>query len=370
MEFEKEIKTYATSVIADDIYRNIAELAKKTIENGVLPYTESKPLPQDMNVVNGRHLGDINKIQLELKAASIGAKSLQWIYGADAVVLGLELKSTNASEFQTAKSQNPNFNTDPIIGFANVPRDLALKTDKNVAQIAAEGLGMEAQTIYLLDQFTEKSLIRAFNERKIEENVTRVGNDDARRLIKTISKNVIKNIAEYNSGMKEKDLRDSMRKNVIKNYNDPKIKQNIIETHSLIFSKYSEEQKIVFNQLTKYFTSQKSGITFDEKISPEDKRKKDTVFLKAFEILAKDDSRGLSKVLSDAFFFADRTTHLDFAYERIYIEADRNKQMKVLSPQAAKFEKESQQPEILIDQREKDILRKHERQLQIPRARR
>jgi len=170
--------------------------------------------------------------------------------------------------------------------------------------------------------------------------------------------------------MKEKDLRDSMRKNVRKNYNDPKIKQNIIETHSLIFSKYSEEQKIVFNQLTKYFTSQKSGITFDEKISPEDKRKKDTVFLKAFEILAKDDSRGLSKVLSDAFFFANRTTHLDFAYERIYIEADRNKQMKVLSPQAAKFEKESQQPEILIDQREKEILRKHERQFKHPHVRR
>ena len=34
MEFEKQIKTYATAVIADDIYRNIAELAKKTIENG------------------------------------------------------------------------------------------------------------------------------------------------------------------------------------------------------------------------------------------------------------------------------------------------------------------------------------------------
>lgn len=88
-----EIKVYSMHIMAEDIYKNINDLTKDCIQNNTLPYLNDSPLPQDMNIVNGRHLGDINKIQLELKAGQIGAKSLKWIYGADAALMGLELKT-------------------------------------------------------------------------------------------------------------------------------------------------------------------------------------------------------------------------------------------------------------------------------------
>lgn len=77
----EDLKTCALGVAAKDIQNYVGFLMGGSISDGTIPYLNDKPLPQDMNVVTGRHLADINKAQLELKAAEIGAKSLKWIYG-------------------------------------------------------------------------------------------------------------------------------------------------------------------------------------------------------------------------------------------------------------------------------------------------
>lgn len=140
------IRTYALIVSAWDIYKNVNNLMAKNIRNGTVPYFEEKPLPQDMNVVNGRHSGDINKILIELKAAKIGVKSLRWIYGADAALLGLVLKSDSA---------NPEFDSEPLVCFANMK---------------GNGSGLDAQCVYLLDQFTDESIRNALGFTRSGQN--------------------------------------------------------------------------------------------------------------------------------------------------------------------------------------------------------
>lgn len=146
MARETGIKTYSLKIAAMDIYKTVNSLMAENIRNGTVPYFMKNPLPQDINIVNGRHSGDINKILIELKAAKIGAKSLRWIYGADASLLGLELK---------ANGTNPNFDTKPLICFANIK--------KNSSEL-------DAQCVYLLDQFSDKSIAGALKFTRTEQH--------------------------------------------------------------------------------------------------------------------------------------------------------------------------------------------------------
>ena len=103
-----EIKTYSTSVLLKDVWKEINNLVQENIIKGTLPYLVNKPYPQDSNLVTTNHLGDINKIELELTAASIGAKSLEWIFEADAEMIGLELKENATGIILTANVNRNN----------------------------------------------------------------------------------------------------------------------------------------------------------------------------------------------------------------------------------------------------------------------
>mgnify|MGYP007119906643 CR=1 FL=1 len=92
-------KTYSLSLISKDIWKDINSLAQENIKQGTLPYIENNPYPQDLNLVNESHLGDINKIQLELGASLVNAKSLEWVFAADAEMIGLELKQNSNGFF-------------------------------------------------------------------------------------------------------------------------------------------------------------------------------------------------------------------------------------------------------------------------------
>lgn len=146
MAQETGIKTYSLKIAALDIYKTVNSLMAENIRNGTVPYFKENPLPQDMNIVNGRHSGDINKILIELKAAKIGAKSLRWIYGADASLLGLELK---------ANGNNPSFDTEPLVCFANMKKN---------------GSELDAQCVYLLDQFSDESIRGALKFTRTEQH--------------------------------------------------------------------------------------------------------------------------------------------------------------------------------------------------------
>lgn len=356
-----EIKVYSMHIMAEDIYKNINDLTKDCIQNNTLPYLNDSPLPQDMNIVNGRHLGDINKIQLELKAGQIGAKSLKWIYGADAALMGLELKTpeNSSSEYQVAKNNSRMFNTDPIIGLANVRRDVSLSTSNvnNESNILHEGIQMEAQTIYLLDQFTERSVQRALNPIRIEESLELRGNEESRRHKKIIAQNMLKNIAEYDSGIKGASLREVKRSNLKKNFSrDSSIAESVRDNHQKLTKGYDNFQKQVFAALNAYYVRQETGIQMGKELNPAQKQ----MLTIALQELSKNDSPRLAQTLCDTFFFAERSTHYEFSHERIYSQMDLNNRLSVLAPKAARFEERN--VDSLVADRTKEKLKERERE--------
>ena len=362
-----EIKTYAYNVLLDDIYREINSLVAENVKNDTVPYVKDNPLPQDMNIVNGRHLADINKVQLELKAAKIGAKSLKWIYGADAALLGLELKSKENSpaEFQKAKENSKSYDSDPIIALANVKRDLAGSANRvtNVSDIAAEGIKTNAQTVYLLDQFTEKSLNRALKMNHLEESIGVLGNETARKQKSIIAKNMLKNIAEYDSGLRESELREDKRKNIARNCKDEKILGEVKNTFARATNKYDNSQKGIFSVLNNYYVKQETGLQLGRPLSPEKKE----MFVKMLGEYSRNDSPRLAQVLSESFFYSERLTHYDFSHNGIYRESELQAKLRVTAPNAAKFERDVGGINSLADEKVAKKLRERDREMQIQR---
>ena len=338
-----EIKTYALRVCEKDIYEEINSLMIDNFKNRTIPYLQNEPLPQDMNIVNGRHLADINKIQLELKAAQIGAKSLKWIYGADAVLMGLELKNpqNSPSDFQKAKQNSPSFNTEPVIGFASVRRDISKSAYKiqNENNIIREGIKMEAQTIYLLDQFTPQSIERALNQNNIEETLDLRGNELSRKMKTTIAKNMLKNIAEYDAGIRESELRKNKLNNIRQNLNQNSEYRKLVEdNYSKIINSYVGENAIykknIFALTNQYYIKQSTSAILGK--SPDEQMKQKLAL--ALNNLAMQNSPALATTLADSFFYSERLTHYGFSPEKVYTQLDMNKKQSVLSPAASHFE--------------------------------
>lgn len=281
--------------MAEDIYTEINLLMVDCIKNNRVPYIQENPLPQDMNIVNGKHLGDINKIQLELKAAHIGAKSLKWIYGADAAFIGLELKD--------------DIDTNPVVAFANIKR----KTT-----------GTEAQAVYLLDQFTDESLKKALDI-CLEES------PDKQK--KNISQNMIRFISEYDSGKNEASLRENKRKNISENTKNPETLKTMNEAMKNISSDYDSAQMLVFSRLNNYYIRQETGLALGKSLTENEKK----VLVNNLELLAKVPSSRLAATLTNAFLYSQRMTHYGFSPDFVYTKDDLNKELKVHAPEASKF---------------------------------
>lgn len=147
------IRTYPLEKLAGDIHKEINFNMAECVKNGTVPYVQDNPPPQDMNLANGWHFGDINKILLELHAARIGATSLKWISGADAAMMGLVLKTEENSpeEYADAMGRCQAFSTQPVVACANIRRT------------QDEPYCPDAKTVYLYDQITRESFENLFN---------------------------------------------------------------------------------------------------------------------------------------------------------------------------------------------------------------
>jgi hypothetical protein len=114
-------------------------LFETSCRNRTMPYGRELPLPHNTDIIRTTHCNDINTQKIELKAASIGVERTAWVFGADAEFLGLRLREPDSD------SDGP-FDPDPLLWFAHVS-----SRPQNP---------VEAQTVYLIDQFTEESLSR------------------------------------------------------------------------------------------------------------------------------------------------------------------------------------------------------------------
>lgn len=310
---KNEIKTYPVEALTDSIHNEINNLMRDCIKNNRVPYIQSKPLPQDVNVVNGHHLGDINKVYLELKAASIGSESLKWIYGADAALIGLEKKA----------------DAEPLMITGNVRGKV------------------DSQSVYLLEQFTEESLNKALSYSRSD--------DDKKK--RTIAQNMIRNITEYDSGTVEAQLRENKRKNISNNPKSQNILKEIKQAFVNATSEYDNSQKIIFSALNNYYIKQETGLELNKPMTEQEKNE----LLLALEKTANTPSPRLALTLADSFLYSQRMTHYDFEQNRIFTKEDYDKKLSVTAPKAAEFEPNKS----LELERDKDIERIRERELEV-----
>ena len=287
-------KTYSLSLISKDIWKNINSLTQENIKQGTLPYIENNPYPQDLNLVNESHLGDINKIQLELGASLMNAKSLEWVFAADAEMIGLELKqNSNGFFMQKNLSRNGDASTD-------------------------------VQFAFLKDQFTPESIKKLFNPSYLESLSK---NTESLEKIKKISHQFIINMDEYNRGERENFLIKEKKENLKNNLNNDYLKEKIRETTQKITHSYDNNQKKVFDHLQNYYLKQITGFgTY--KLTEENKKS----ILQAFKEISIVETPRLTELLTESFVLADRKTHYEFAKENIYSELDKTKSVSVLTP--------------------------------------
>ncbi len=345
MPLNSEIKTYPIQVMLGDIYKEINRLMKENIKDGAVPYVKETPLPQNMNIVSGYHLGDINKVLLELKASKIGAKSLKWIFGADAAFLGLELKAKE----------------NPVVAFANTIRN----REETHGDAVENQLG--AQTAYLLDQFTEKSIKRALSFASLDKNPDMSGNGKTEMQKKVMAQSMLRNICEYDTGFLEKDLRDSKRKNVASNWKDTDVIKDVNESFKNVTEKYSATEKSIFKVLSSYFLTQSTGLKITRPLSREEKKS----FIKNLYDTSNVDSPRFAQIAAESSMFAERQTHLDFSYGYVYEKSEDKSKPKIVPPKAALFERDDKHINSRSDEKTMQNIhnREREREMNITHAR-
>lgn len=226
-----------------EIYVHINELIKKTIKMNVFPFSRRKVFPENMNVISGVQISDLNKVLLELKAAEIGARGTRWIFAADAALLGLELKDKShqiaevkekASKEAAGKKlegaayaayvknaledvRKADYNSDPVTFMSNVPNNIPenMRNLSNQSNVRNEGICLDAQNVYLLDQFTKESIERVFkNQLWTEKRINALGTQKARENTGIIIRNFKKNYVEYQTGLNRSYLRSVKAKNI------------------------------------------------------------------------------------------------------------------------------------------------------------
>ncbi len=298
---QSEFNEQTCGIDKDKLYKEINMQMLDCIKKGTVPYLNETPLVQDMNVVSGHHFGDINKIRLELKASQINAKSLKWIYKADADFMGLKLKD--------------GIDTSPLIVYGNINRD-------------GKSFQTESQPVYLLDQFTDESLKKALEcihtEGTSPEEVQRRG----------IAEKLIVNITEYDSGINEKELRENKRKNISTNLKNPEIMKIVSAAYNNATQFYDKSQKLIFGMLNNYFIKQETALNLKGPLSFDEREK----LKNALEANAKVDSPRLLQTMTECFLYTERLTHYGFNKERIYTKDDLNKSLDIFSPSASSFE--------------------------------
>lgn len=320
MRYE-EIKTYAVNVSADGIdpnYKEINSLIKENLFHGTLPFFGEKPLPPDMNVITGRATSDINSEKILLKAASIGAVSTMWIYGADAEYLGLELKSSNTPEFREAVKKNPDFNCRPVV-IQKVRERFSDRDMHNKTNVLNEGLCRDAQCAYLLDQFTEKSVERVFNLRRLEEKL-----DGGKNTKSFLARKIIENRIEYNTGKKSERHTKAAKANLVANIKRTSpVFREIVNKRNADFKNYLPEQKAIYDFCYKRFLEQESGERLYS-FTDTDREKIEKSFETLLEKIEENPkiSGIIARTIFDAYSFSQRLTHRNFSLEPIFTKED------------------------------------------------
>jgi hypothetical protein len=203
-----------------------------------MPYTRETPLPHNTDVVRNTHCNDINTQMIELKAASIGIERTAWVFGADAEFLGLTLRKPEAD--------GP-CDPDPLLWFAHI-------TSRPETPV-------EAQTVYLIDQFTGESLNRlASCAYGPPENHEAAGDEEVWKRRCLIAQGVLFSLHSYDSGLFDTALHQSRLKATKENTTPGTAGFPAAQKYYAASSgDLSNTQKQLFNAMLNYRSVQNTG---------------------------------------------------------------------------------------------------------------
>ncbi|MDR2742360.1 MAG: hypothetical protein LBB98_09440 [Treponema sp.] len=214
-------------------------LLETSCRKGAMPYARELPLPHNTDVVRNIHCNDINTQKIELKAAAIGIERTAWVFGADAEFLGLRLREPEAD--------GP-FDPDPLLWFAHIA-----SRPQNP---------LEAQTAYLIDQFTGASLNRlaSYAYEGLPEHYEAREDEETRKRRRLMAQNILFALHNYDSGLSDTALHQS-RQQAMKDNTSPgtagfPITQKYYAASS---GGLNKTQKQLFNAMLNYRSVQNTG---------------------------------------------------------------------------------------------------------------
>jgi hypothetical protein len=217
----------------------LQSLFETSCRNRTMPYARETPLPHNTDIVRNIHCSDINTQTIELKAASTGIERTAWVFGADAEFLGLMLRKPE---------ENGPFDPDPVLWFARI----ASRPETPV----------EAQTVYLIDQFTQESLNRlaSYAHEGSPENQEARGDGEVRKRQCLMARNVLFALHEYDSGISDIGLQQSRRQALKENTVPGTPGFSTAQKYYTASSKgLGKAQKLLFNATLNYRSVQNTG---------------------------------------------------------------------------------------------------------------
>jgi hypothetical protein len=238
------IPRYTVSHWLDDLQ----SLLETAVQSQSLYFVQSLPLPEDIDVVRNIHSNDINTQKIELKAASLSLDRLTWMYGADAEFLGLELKTPSQSETGTVNVYSTEYGADPVLRFVHVK--------------GRKDSPIDAQYVYFIDQFTEKSLNRlgayaGFSPIGSQNE----GEDESIQRYRTLlAQNVLGSLQNYDSGIFDREMLKQKRETIIRNTKEGTPGFITAKNAYRDYTKtITDPEKLLFNTIHKYTVTQGTG---------------------------------------------------------------------------------------------------------------
>jgi hypothetical protein len=199
-----------------------------TASSKAFPFSQDTPMPENTNLITGSRRYDLNAQRLELHAAVAGVDRTLWLFAADAEILGLEVRDGQKS----------------------------LMVFSNVAESPDREPRLEAHHAYLIDQF--ESLSRLYEYASPESLDP---NNPASRRRYVFAKSAVLNIADYDSGIRDKPARLAAL-NHIRDNSDPG--NPAFEDAKKAYRYYiAHNRGDVFNRLRSYYVRQVSGNPLD-----------------------------------------------------------------------------------------------------------
>jgi hypothetical protein len=217
----------------------LQSLLETSCRNRTMPYAREIPLPPNTDIVRDTSCGDINAQTIELKAAAAGLERTAWIFGADAEFLGLTLRKPG---------ENGPSDPDPVLWFARIS--------------SRPETPVEAQAVYLIDQFSGGSLNRLAScacEASME-NYGLPGDGETRKRRRLMAQKVLFALHGYDSGLSDTELQLSRQQAVKANTTPGTPGFAIAQKYYAASSKdFGKTQKALFNTMLNYRSVQNTG---------------------------------------------------------------------------------------------------------------